>query len=181
MKKLGLLVVVALAFVGCGGGGSSDSSATYDMWDYIASSSSKTLTFVTYSSESTFSTWSNKSSDTSYVRYMNVSETEKQYSDSDGTVVTFTLNGSSISIAGTSIARNVSIGSKVGECTVSQFYSEKTFVDDQTFENVLEFNCGNYKQFYAEGKGNVVNYTVSTFDRGSTVYTSYGIAVVNNW
>lgn len=179
MKKFGMLVLLGVLVVGCGGG-SSSSGEKYDMWDYIASEKSKTYTLDSYKSNSSYSTTTNKTTNAGYIEYTSLSENKKRVDFNGEITAIFELNGNNIKIADTSIARYKSIGSKIGECKLSKHYDTFTAVNTYTFSDVLEFDCDGYKEFYVKGKGNIINYARTTYINGDKEVNRYAISVANN-
>jgi len=180
MKKLVLILITIFLFVGCGGSGST-SSTQYDMWDYVASKTSKTVLLDLYTSNSTYSITGSKRSDVGFIEYTVISETSKIVNYNDEATVPLVLAGNSLSIAGKDVGRFKSIGSTLGTCKLIKHYDSLTIASTYTFSDVLEFDCVDYKEFYAKDKGNVVNYTKTTFVNGQNRRIKYNISVANNW
>lgn len=181
MKKLGLMIILIIIFIGCGGGGSSSSSSEkYDMWDYIASKTSKTYILDSYKSNSTYSNYTNKVSDAGYIEYTVISSTRKIVDFNGELTATWVLNGNTINVEASSIDRYKSLGSRIGECTLSKHYDSFTIAKQYTFSDVLQFDCDGYKEFYVKNKGNIINYAKSTYSNGRNETVRYTISVANN-
>jgi len=135
---------------------------------------------VCYVSNSNWSIATNKRESVGYIEYTVSSSTEKLVDFNGKATAKFVLNGNFINISGTNIGRYKSIGSTLGECTLEKHYDTLTIVNTYTFSDVLEFDCGDYKEFYGKNKGTVANYTKSTFINGQSRTVRYGISVVNN-
>lgn len=182
MKKNVMLVAMVM-FIGCGSGGGSKNSTTssqYDMWDYIASKNSRTSLLDLYTSNSTHTTTRNRRANVGYIEYT-VASTNNKIVDYNGeATVSIVLNGNSLKISGTEVGRYKSIGSTMGACTLTTHHDNITVASTYTFSDVLEFNCGDYKEFYAKDFGNVINHIKTTFTNGQTQTIRYGISVVNN-
>jgi hypothetical protein len=169
-------------FTACGGGGeNSTSTGKYDMWDYIASKTSKTVLLDLYNSNSKYTSTTNRRANVGYIEYT-ISSNTKKFVDFDGEAsATFVLNGNSLTIANTEVGRYKDIGSKLGSCILTKHHDNITIDQRYTFSDVLEFDCTDYKEFYAKDKGNVINHTKSTFINGNNRTVRYGISVANNW
>jgi len=179
-KVMSSLMIVSLLFVGCGGGGSTDSTTTqYDMWEYIASKDTTTNTLDKYNSNSTYTLIGNRTINAGYIEYTVLSSISKQVDFNGEVTAIFTLSGNTIKINNINIQRYKSIGSKLGECTLESQHDTLTIANNHVFANVLEFNCGDYKEFYSKDNGLVATYGSASYNNGRTVRTNYFISVNN--
>ena len=175
------LAIASLLFVGCGGGGSNNSSTStqYDMWEYIASKDTTTNTLDKYKSNSEYTLIGDRTINAGYIEYTVLSSTSKKVDFNGEITAIFTLKGNTIKLNDTSIQRYKSIGSKLGECTLESQHDTLTIANSHIFSNVLEFNCGDYKEFYSKDKGLIATYGNVSYDNGRTVRKNYFISVNN--
>jgi len=184
MKRFGIKITIAsiliVGLTGCGGGGeSSASSTTYDMWDYLVSQTTITKNFDSYDTDSNYNPNGASNLDSSQEKHTIISSDSVNVKMTSGATIvnndTLTVHTSTISSDdGSSANRFVNIGSTWGACTVSEYLNTYTPYVGYNYSNILKLQCGDMARFYEKGKGLVVDQI------HNSTSTQFRIIVKNN-
>ncbi len=192
MKKLFLLLVViifVLMTISCGGSGDGQTEpyVEYDMWDYIVSKTTITISFDNYETDSNFNPIDGPFINAAQIKNTVLSSDRVYYEEIEAGKValsaTFTLHSQTILVdsegeQGT-LDRYRTINSPFGKCVVYAHHNTYSPVFGYIYEDVIEIKCDNWSEFHAKGIGKVVSQGIRVFIFGDQRIEKYGVSVAN--
>ena len=179
MKKILTLLILSFILIGCGGGGETSSSSsssrdvsenftddtisssTYDTWNYIipertspnsSSISSRSLNGTTY--QATF----RSIEENNIVEEIPENTTDERviYEKNNNTISVRFYKNDRVTYS-YDMHRFVKIGEQTisnSSCMLVNHFASKSF-NNQTYNDVIEIDCGQQKGYYAKGKGQI--------------------------
>ncbi|MDF1884013.1 hypothetical protein JHD49_08690 [Sulfurimonas sp. SAG-AH-194-C21] len=160
-----LIVAVALGFTACGGGesGNVDSRTSYDLWNYITSSTNQVKSLDKYEADSSYSIIGGTEINRATLTYTilaptRVEETINDTTSNSSQTIIYSTVDDKISVEGsdTSIPRYQKIGDTINNCTFISHFDAYSPYNGYKYSDVIQIKCDNdYSVFYAKGEGKV--------------------------